>query len=306
MNYKEQFESLDLKEINRFLKDSQTENLNLDFKTIEIAGLSRNDRKNYAKCVSGFANSSGGIIVWGIDARKDSSGIDCASKKTPIIDLALFVSTINKLTGDSTDPIVEGIIHKQIEEGKNKGYVITLIPESIFGPHMAKLGEDRYYKRSGDSFYKMEHYDIEDMFGRRMKPHLTLTTKLRNQGQRTSIIIGLQNTGRGTAKAPYIAFDSPEPFILSPYGYDGNGNEGLPRLSPGSDELKHRYGANSDFVIHPGTSIDVASLYLGHASTKRKNPPPSVEINYEVAAEGLRLTRSKVNVDLTHVIVESA
>ena len=30
---------------------------------------------------------------------------------------------------------------------------------------MAKLGEDRYYKRSGDSFRKMEHFDLEDMFG---------------------------------------------------------------------------------------------------------------------------------------------
>lgn len=29
---------------------------------------------------------------------------------------------------------------------------------------MAKLEEDRYYKRSGDSFYRMEHFDLEDMF----------------------------------------------------------------------------------------------------------------------------------------------
>ena len=41
---------------------------------------------------------------------------------------------------------------------------------------MAKLGENRYYKRSGDSFYQMEHFDLEDMFGRRRKPKLKMSS----------------------------------------------------------------------------------------------------------------------------------
>ncbi len=39
---------------------------------------------------------------------------------------------------------------------------------------MAKLGEDRYYKRNGQQFLKMEHFDLEDMFGRRQKPDLKI------------------------------------------------------------------------------------------------------------------------------------
>jgi len=34
------------------------------------------------------------------------------------------------------------------------------------------LGEDRYYKRGGDRFYKMEPFDVADMFGRRRAPVL--------------------------------------------------------------------------------------------------------------------------------------
>jgi hypothetical protein len=37
---------------------------------------------------------------------------------------------------------------------------------------MAKLGEDRYYKRSGDRFYKIEHFDVADMFDRHRAPVL--------------------------------------------------------------------------------------------------------------------------------------
>ena len=31
---------------------------------------------------------------------------------------------------------------------------------------MAKLGENRYYQRSGDQFRMMEHFQVADMFGR--------------------------------------------------------------------------------------------------------------------------------------------
>ena len=298
MNIRKLYKSLDLDEVDRLISIKQEENLYLDFKQVEKPSFTRNDRKTFAKCVSGFANSSGGLVIWGIDARPDESGIDCASEKVPIRELALFLSTLSGLTGDSVDPIAEGIVHKKILDEEDSGYAVTLIPESLSGPHMAKLGEDRYYKRSGDSFYKMEHYDIEDMFGRRKRPNLSLTTKLRGKGPRTWIIIGIKNEGRGTARAPYVAFDSPGPFSISPWGYDGNRNEGLPRLSSGTDQLVNRYGANADFVIHPGTSIDITSLFMGLPSTKRQEPPKQVTITYEVAADDQRLTRSKIIVDL--------
>jgi AhpD family alkylhydroperoxidase len=123
-------------------------------------------------CVSGFANSSGGIIVWGVDARKNAQDVDCAVGRKEIEPIKLFLSRLNALTGQAVSPIVDGIRHRAIETTENSGFAITLVPETESGPHMAKLGEDRYYKRSGDSFYKMEHFDLEDMFGRRPEANL--------------------------------------------------------------------------------------------------------------------------------------
>jgi hypothetical protein len=155
-----------------------------------------------AKCLSGFANSNGGIIVWGIDVRKNEQGVDYASTAAEIAPVKLFLSRLNEFTGEAISPIVDGVRHKIIETTPDRGFGVTLVPESISGPNMAKLGEDRYYKRSGDSFYRMEHFNLEDMFGRRQTLHLK--THLRvdpvPEDSQEEVQITLENDGRAIAK----------------------------------------------------------------------------------------------------------
>ena len=177
---------------------------------------------------------------------------------------------------------------------------MTLVPESESGPHMAKLGEDRYYKRSGDTFYKMEHFDLEDMFGRRKKPKLRFTTRIDQRGVNTSIFVGIENVGRGAAKAPYLAFNINELFRPSPHGLDGNGHDGLPKLHYGQD-LRFRYGANLNFVIHPGTTHEVTKLDLGMYPRLELLPDEDIVIEYEISkicnlsGGGVNLGRIAIN-----------
>jgi hypothetical protein len=222
----EQFEDLELEGLMSFVTSRQEENLTLDFKLINGPDLNQSDdKKNLARALSGFANSSGGLIIWGIDARKNEQGIDCAIEAHEIRPLSLLLARLNELTSRAVHPPIDAVRHKPISSRQDSGFAVTIVPESQSGPHMAKLGEDRYYKRSGDTFYKMEHFDLEDMFGRRKKPKLSLAaTLIPNRGE---IVIGLRNEGRGTAKAPYLSFVIPEPFSLAPYGVDGNGTRAL-------------------------------------------------------------------------------
>jgi hypothetical protein len=103
-------------------------------------------------------------------AKKNQDGVDCAQAPAEISSLKLFLSRLNELTGEALSPVVDGVQHKLLETSAETGFAATFVPESLSGPHMAKLGDDRYYKRSGASFYRMEHFDLEDMFGRRQKP----------------------------------------------------------------------------------------------------------------------------------------
>jgi hypothetical protein len=302
MNIYDIYLDLDYSRLEEFLNIEQEENLNLDFKTVNDSRLTnRDDKKNFAKALSGFANSSGGIIVWGCDARKNPSGIDCITSLNGISNAKQFLSKLNELTGMAVSPIVDRVQHKIIDGNNEKQFAVTYVPESESGPHMAKLGEDRYYKRSGDSFYRLEHFDLEDMFGRRPKPKLDLYTKIRGYGLQSEIVVGLSNNGKASASAPYLGFSSSQPFNRSHYGLDGKMNEGMKRLLSASSGMPNRYGDGANVIIHPGMACEIAVIGLGF---NPKKPTEDLTINYEIAAEGVPLTSGGKVITLKEMGIE--
>jgi len=308
VNVEELFNSLDATRIQQFVGDKQEENLHLEFKTLNGSDLAhRDDRKNFAAALSGFANSSGGIVIWGISARKNVDGLDCANEARPVTDCRILVARLNQLTGEAVDPVVDGVRHSAHPTAEPAGFVATLVLESDVGPHMAKAGDDRYYKRSGDSFYRMEHYDIADMFGRRKRPRLHLTAEILNAGStsgggveqlKAKLVIGIENSGRAAARSPYLALRLSEPYRIDAYGIDGNKHEGLPRLVS-ADPAVVRYGANADTVIHANTVREIASVEINirrirEATFTRVISPADVCIAFQIAAEDVPLEKGEL------------
>jgi len=295
MNLLELYNSIDLERIQLFIEEGKEENLQLDFKEINRADLThKDDRKNFAKALSGFANSSGGIIIWGVKATKNKEGIDCAQDKAVISNVSLFLSKLNEFTGSAVSPIVDGVLHKSIIDNGKNGFAVTYVPESDSCPHMAKFSDDRYYKRSGDSFYKMEHFDLEDMFGRRKKPSLEIIAEviglrpsLRERG--VVIMIRLLNSGRGTAKAPYLEIKTPLKCIWAEHGYDGNGNLGLDKIIYDTSSPVVKFGSDANTVIHPSISIPISRLIFGYDENNIREEIRDIEIPYTTTAEDMRL-----------------
>lgn len=302
------YKSIDVDKLDEFIAEKQEENLHLDFKLVNEAGMSRDDRKNLAKALSGFANSDGGIVIWGIDARPNDDGINCAVEKRAISPLSKFIAKLNEYTESHVNPDVEGVVHKKIAVRGDSGFAVTSIPASDSGPHMTKGGEDRYYKRSGDRFIKMEHFDIEDMFGRRVRPNLSLcyhvTRGLSRQEDKLSffIILSIFNDGRGTARAPYLSIGIQGPCKIYDYGLDGNRREGLPRLVMPRDKRDAKYGGMADMCIHPGTKHDVLALH-GIFDPNATGFSDQI-INYEIAAEGLKLRTAKIVINVNTLIAK--
>lgn len=300
MNIVESFDQLSLSRLNEYKALKQEEHLFLDFKLVSNPALvSRDDRRNLAKALSGFANSSGGLVVWGVDARKNAEGIDCAVDLREIPDVRRFLTRLNELTGEAVDPVVSGVQHRVIETSGGKGFAVSLIPEGDSGPHMAKLGEDRYYKRSGAGFYMMEHFDIADMFAKRRKPKLVVVSRVQGSSRDAEIIISLRNDGRASANAPYLAFGCSGPFFRRFYGLDGNGNDGLPFLRVSNAGYPWCFGGGMHFAIHPGMTQDVTLLHLGHSP--KALPSEDVKINYAVACEDQPLTKGTLVIPLHQV-----
>ena len=84
--------------IEHFVLVRQQEHLQLEFKTVRDAEVrGSDDRRNLAKCLSGFANSSGGVVVWGVDAR--GAGDQYTVKSSPISRVRDFAMRLDELIG---------------------------------------------------------------------------------------------------------------------------------------------------------------------------------------------------------------
>lgn len=66
------------------------------------------------------------------------------------------------------------------------------------------------------------------------------------------------------------------------------------RLPFTGNELPFRYGEDTAFVIHPGITHEVASLWLGF--TPQRLPDQDVTIEFMVCAEDLALERGSLTV----------
>ncbi len=285
MNLAELFDQLTVFDMTEFVRLRKEEHLQLDFKTVNDSSIDKDGRKNLAKYISGFANSAGGIIVWGIDARRDSHGIDCAIDAPQINQLGQFVARLNELSGQSTSPVVDGVRHKAIETSSDQGYAVTLIPESGSGPHMAKLGEDRYYKRNGQQFLKMEHFDLEDMFGRRQKPDLKINiSKSRdiNPPFHEQMNILVINSGRALARhVGFFAVVEGARIIRVEHIQD------FSHLNNGRQTVSY---ANDQSVFHPsGIPTQVGSVIF-----ERTSVDETVTINMTYYCEHMMPQRNSI------------
>lgn len=300
MSLADLFASLDAARIAEYIRTQQEEHLLLDFKTVNKSDLSAtDDRKNLAKALSGFANSDGGVIVWGVDARKlKPDGPDCANAPKEIDNVATLVSRLNEFTGSFVRPFVDGVRHRALPTTDGRGFAVTFVPASDAGPHMAMGGEGRYYKRSGSSFYPMEHFDIEDMFGRRKKPRFDVEFTVTSRGSMRSggivehenpIGVFLANHGRGSATNIFARLTVSAPFVLSAVGPEADGRGGLTRIS--EDGNRHAsYGGGANVVVHPGMRQGVAAV--GVTVSVGQEQLADLELVLEVAADGMPLTKS--------------
>jgi hypothetical protein len=105
----------------------------------------------------------------------------------------------------------------------------------------------------------MEYWQIEDLFGKRPHPQLSLHLEELDRVDayypKVGVAVrwfhlGLRNDGKGIAKFPGLRFRRDAGFELNESGIDGNGNFGLPLRSSIAEWIIFRGGV--DDVIYPG------------------------------------------------------
>ena len=150
----------------------KSEELFLDYKQIvtgpDARALHDSDRKNLRKALSGFANSEGGVILWGPKTQK-TNGVEVLEMPDGYSDVARFVSLLEDAVSGCTVPPVPGVrsIPIFLNEDCTKGIVATLIPASLTAPHQTTDDSRAYYMRAGSSFQHVPHGVLAGMFGQK-------------------------------------------------------------------------------------------------------------------------------------------
>lgn len=283
--------------IQEFIDNCVEEDIHLDFKLCH--GFSdKPSRKNYGEVLSGFSNSDGGVIVWGIETKKNSNNIDYAAGLNPISNIGSFMSELKSFQIKMLNPPNDGIDHKAITIENGQGYAVTYIPFSPAGPHMAMgPGQQKYFRRSGDAFFPMEHWEVKTAFYREQSPDLVFIKRFSVpvpiKSQRNGVwkvdvlssglIVGLHNKGRGSATHAYLALQFYSNHRGSKYGLDEHGSTGFRKVpvSPRKPTWEV-YASSSDDVIHPEMDFDIQSIDI---RIDMYEPVKDLNFRYKIIAE---------------------
>jgi hypothetical protein len=149
------------------LADRTNEQLFLDYKRSADNGRTKRgldpaDNANFSKAASGFANSEGGVLIWGIGEDKVTKG----PIKMPLVDVDNFRECLEKATSRVTVPSHPGIRHHHWKsDSQGSGFAVTLIPKTTLGPVRSTVFEN-YFLRSGESHSVIPHDALAGLFGR--------------------------------------------------------------------------------------------------------------------------------------------
>ncbi len=150
----------------------------LDFKG--SMALSDADLKRlWSKSLSGFANTQGGLLIFGIDAKKDpATGVDAAHALSLVPSPATLRSRLMEMHHQATDPPVLGVDVKEIAGPTGEGFVVCQIPNSPFKPHRSEHCNKQYYVRAGDDFVEAGPGLLRTLFYPRFHPSLWVEVAL--------------------------------------------------------------------------------------------------------------------------------
>jgi hypothetical protein len=195
-------------EIQEYIDSRIQENIHLDYKASPAIDPSKGDE--IAKDVSAFANSDGGLIIYGVEEDKDHFPLRIDSG----IDHSKFShERLEHIIQSKVTPIIDDVRIQPIPLSRARSVYVVQIPKSYRTPHQSK--DKKYYKRYNFESVAMEDYEINDIRARQqvVLPLINVEVIVRD-GINTMLVV--TNIGTLPAKNVRIKFSKPLMFLNDP------------------------------------------------------------------------------------------
>ncbi len=196
-------DELTLQDIDGLILAQREEDQYLEYKGPEIIG----SRENLSKTVTGFLNSDGGLLIIGVETNPTKkSDSDLKQRVLP--------ARVTPLRNTNSEQIQQLVINNvlcsvlpsiQVQAiHSDQGEVLLVeIPQGESPPYQAKNGV--YYRRINVINVPMQHYELQDLFGKRRRPLLRLLINIEryNDGDLYMRFL-IVNAGLGIAKHTHL------------------------------------------------------------------------------------------------------
>lgn len=287
------FDSLDsYAGLEELITNGEAEGQHLECKAPSGPHLGAGLRAQLTEAVSGFANSGGGVVIWGMGTtRHAASGLDVLTQIEPIGQATRFAQQVERSVPAVAFPVVERSQQRILRNvpKDTKGVVVSYIPPAEGDPIQA-LMDNVFYLRSGDTFVKMPYEVLKRMFGGVTSPNLMPifdSRLVRAQGDQWQIPIVLANESSAAARDTQVNVTVENPEACESVG--GQDLQDLSALNPGLTI----FGVSIERPIYRGFNMVVGTLVVTMKKEKRRKRVLNLRIalfSDRMRAHGWRMT----------------
>jgi hypothetical protein len=146
------------------------ESVYLEFKAGEALDVTDAKKKEISKDVSAFANSDGGVVIYGL-AEEAHKASEYAFVDGNVFSKEWLEQIINSKIKRRIPNLTIDVI--RVGNKITQSIYVVKIPRSPEGPHMAS--DSRYYKRYNFESTQMEEYEVRDLFRRQAETNIKLS-----------------------------------------------------------------------------------------------------------------------------------
>lgn len=162
----------DQAKLEQYIRDTIEESAQLEYKSAGALDRSDGKKREITKDISAFANSAGGVLIYGI-SEFDSPEMRHLPEKIDPIDRTAYSKEWLEQVINNIQPRIEGIVITPVDYSSSglSGVVYVIeVPKS----HTAHQATDaRYYKRLNFEVLMMADYEVRDVMWRTQHPILT-------------------------------------------------------------------------------------------------------------------------------------
>jgi|SRR5579863_1095457 len=168
MTFIKEFEQITKADIDELVSNHVPEGRDLDYKE-QLPGSTSDDKREYLYDLTSFANTSGGVMIFGIgeqrDANNNPTGLPATAPGLTGVNADKEIQRLESLQLIGVERRVPSVRIKVVPGFASGPVLVVYIPKSWASPHIVTLGGiHRFYARGERGKYLMDWHQIRSSF----------------------------------------------------------------------------------------------------------------------------------------------